>query len=646
MSLIDRLLGQPLASWEESENRIGVLGGVPTLGLDGLGSAAYGPEAALTVLMPLGALGLDYIGPITLVILVLLGILYFSYRQTISAYPTGGGSYTVAKKNLGIRFGLLAAAALMLDYTLNVAVGISSGIGQLVSAVPHLHQYTLTLCLAVLGLIALVNLRGAREAGALFAIPTYLFIATLVAVIGLGLLHGRHPHAVVPPHPLARSSSAVSLWLLLRAFASGCTAMTGVEAVSNGVTAFAEPKVKNAERTLTVIVGTLAFLLAGVSYLSHTYHIGAMDENRAGYQSVISQLVAAAAGRGVFYYLTLGSTFAVLMLSANTSFAGFPRLCRLVAMDDYLPHAFTIVGRRLVYTVGIVFLTGLAGLLLIVFGGITDNLIPLFAVGAFLAFTLSQAGMVVHWRRNAGKEGREKGQTGAALAINAIGAVATGVALAVILVAKFTQGAWVTVLIIPALLLLFIAIKRHYHLVARQTRCPHPLDLSDHQPLVVVVPISEWNMQTERALHFALRLSPEVFAVHMSVPEDGQAQQTKPQTSDADELAQLWAERVEAPARQADLPVPRLVILPSPYRRVIKPLLDYIKNLQKDCPGRIITVVVPELVERHWWTLFLHNHMATALRGALLLYGNQRVVVIDVPWYLQKPSVDTHPANR
>ena len=634
MSLTDTLLGRPLASSEEEENRIGVLAGVPTLGLDGLGSAAYGPEAALTVLIPLGALGLHYIGPITLIILALLGILYFSYRQTIAAYPNGGGSFTVAKENLGVRFGLLAAAALMLDYTLNVAVGISSGIGQLVSAVPSLHRHTLLLCLIMLGVITLVNLRGVREAGVLFALPTYLFIGTLVLVIILGLLHGglgSRPHAIVAPAPIPAPAATVGLWLLIRAFASGCAAMTGVEAVSNGVTAFAEPRVKNAQWTLTAIVGVLALLLAGVAWLSHSYHIGAMDENKDGYQSVISQLVGAVSGRGVFYYVTIGSTLAVLTLSANTSYAGFPRLCRLVAMDDFLPHTFTLLGRRLVYTVGIVFLTGLAGILLVAFNGITDKLIPLFAVGAFLAFTLSQAGMVQHWRKDTG----HKGARGAALAVNAVGAVTTAAALAVILIAKFTEGAWITVLIIPALYVLFVTIKRHYAQVAVQIRCHHPLDLSRNEPPVVVVPVEAWNLPTERALRYALRLSPDVIAVHVAVEDDVKGSNDKRSTEETDDLRRVWAQEVERPAQAAILPPPRLEILSSPYRRVIKPLLDFIGRVQEEHPGRIITVVVTELVERRWWELLLHNHLATGLKAALLLSGNQRVVVINVPWYLE-----------
>ncbi len=403
MSLAGLILGRPLASHEQDQVKIGVVAGVPAMGLDGLTSSAYGPEAALTILLPLGAAGLSYIGPITLVILALLAMLYFSYRQTIAAYPVNGGSYTVAKENLGTWAGLLAAAALMIDYILNVAVGISAGVAALVSAAPTLHKYTLPLCLVVLVLITLVNLRGTGEAGLAFAIPTYLFIATLGMVLVLGLTKtfsaAGHPQPVVAPPVIPASVEAFSLWIVLRSFASGCTAMTGVEAVSNGVSAFREPTIKNAHRTLTFIVVVLALLLGGIACLSRAYHIGAMPQDQPGYQSVLSQLTGAVVGRGWLYYVTIGSVLATLCLSANTSFVDFPRLSRLIAQDDFLPRPFAIVGRRLVYSIGIVFLAAAAALLLIVFRGITDRLIPLFAVGAFLAFSLSQAGMVFHWHR-------------------------------------------------------------------------------------------------------------------------------------------------------------------------------------------------------------------------------------------------------
>jgi amino acid transporter len=623
MSLGDKILGKPLPSSRAEEEKIGLWAGIPTLGLDGLSSSAYGPEAALTLLVPLGAAGLSYIGPITLVILVLLLLLYLSYRQTIGAYPLGGGSYTVAKENLGTRVGLLAAASLLIDYVLNVAVGISAGVAALVSAVPALHRYTLALCLAILVVIAVINLRGMRTSGLAFGVPTYLFIVSLGLVLAAGavkaLLHGGQPPPVEAPPRLGPPVEAVSLWLLLRSFASGCTAMTGVEAVSNGVRYFKKPTVGNAQRTLTAIVGLLGLLLGGIAYLARAYHLGAMDQQRPGYQSILSQLVAAIAGRGAIYYLTIASVLAVLCLSANTSFADLPRLCRIIAEDGFLPRSFATVGRRLVYSNGIVVLAVLSGALLVVFGGITDRLIPLFAVGAFSAFTLSQAGMVMHWRRAGGGA-----HARVAMAINGVGAVATGAALVVILMAKFAEGAWIVVLLVPAILAVFGGVKHHYGRVVRQLACLRPLDLAGLETPLVVVPLESWNLLTEKALRFAMTISRDVVAVHVAVDEERRQA-----------LVEQWRQNAEEPARRAGQPAPRLAVLASPYRRLFMPLIDFIETLQADNPGRDLAVIIPELVQRHWYEYFLHNHHAEVLKARLLLGDNQRLVLINVPWYLK-----------
>ncbi len=627
MSLADRLLGRALASHEEEGQKVGPLAGVPMLGLDALSSAAYGPEATLTLLLPLGALGLAYVGPITLLILALLTILYFSYRQTIVAYPTGGGSYTVAKENLGTRAGLLAAASLLLDYVLNVAVGIAAGVGALVSALPALHGHILALCLIILGIVALLNLRGVREAGVAFILPTYAFVGclSLTLVIGLGrvvLSHG-HPVAVHAPPALPAATAGVTLWLLLRSFSSGCTAMTGVEAISNGISAFAKPAVRNAQRTLTLIVLILGVLLAGIAFLCRAYGIGATDPNGTHYQSILSLLVAAIAGRGVFYYVTLGSVLAVLCLSANTSFAGFPRLCRLLAQDDFLPHAFANRNRRLVYSLGIGILTALAALLLIAFGGITDRLIPLFAIGAFGAFTLSQAGMVMHWRTHPGETAEEKAQARTSMLVNGLGMAATGIALAVVLATKFAEGAWITLLMIPCLLVLFERVHRHYAHVAEETRASGTLDTHRRGPPVITVPIKDWNTVTERALRFALDLSPDVIALHISTDEQ-----------EAAALRARWKECVSGPLRAAGLPEPHLIILASPFRRLFTPFISYVHELKDSFPDRMVAVIIPELIEARWYQYLLHNQRATGLKAALLLRGDSRVVVINVPWYL------------
>jgi amino acid transporter len=627
MPLLDKLFGRRLASSEEEEQKVGIWAGIPMLGLDGLSSAAYGPEVALTVLLPLGVMGLTYIGPIIAVIVVILAILYFSYRQTIAAYPSGGGSYTVARANLGEKAGLLAAAALLLDYILNVAVGISAGMEALVSAVPVLHPYTVWLCLFTLALITLVNLRGIRESGVAFALPTYLFVGSLAIVICVGIVksllgHG-HPLPAIAPPALPVAITGVTAWLIIRAFATGCTAMTGVEAVSNGVGAFARPAVVNAQRTLTGIVVILGLLLGGISYLAPAYRLSAPDPGGKVTESILSQLTHAIVGNSVFYWITMGSVLSVLALSANTSFADFPRLCRLLASDDFLPHAFANRGRRLVYSIGIAILAGLAGLLLILFGGITDRLIPLFAVGAFLAFTLSQAGMVVHWRRNRGKK------SGAFLLVNGLGAISTGIALAVILVAKFTEGAWITLLLIPSALIVFVRVKRHYEHVRQEIRCPRPLDVSRVEPPIVVVPVKSWSLITESALHFAINLSAEIIAVHIS-SDEGAAYRLKTE----------WERCVSEPIAAAKLPQPKFMILSSPYRRLFSPLLDYIAQLKEEYPGRQIAVIIPELVEARWYQYLLHTQRATGLKAALLLRGGHRVVVINVPWYLAEQDGD------
>jgi amino acid transporter len=522
MRVLDLLLGRPLASDEARGEQIGSWVGIPVFGLDALSSAAYGPEAALTLLIPLGAAGIAYIVPISMSIIVLLAIVYFSYRQTIQAYPGGGGSYTVARQNLGVSAGLLP----------------------LVAAVP-------------------------------------------------------------------------SVWLLLQAFASGCTAMTGVEAVSNGVKAFREPVVPTARRTLTIIIVILSALLAGIAYLVHAYGIAATNPGQRGYQSILSMLLGAVAGRGIFYYVSIVSILLVLALSANTAFADFPRLCRAIAQNNYLPHSFATRSRRLAYPYGIYLLAGLAAVLLILFRGVTDRLIPLFAVGAILAFTLSQAGMVGHWRRVGGK-----GSTRSVI-VNGLGAMATGVTVIVVLVAKVVQGAWVTVLLIPGLLAVMAAVRRHYHRVFLETRSVAPLELSDLTPPLVIVPIKNWSHVVKKALRFALKISPHVRAIHVDCGEGTSL------------FHQEWCRYVDEPTRRTGVATPQLVVLPSRYRYILSPIVDYVLEVERTCPNQQVAVLIPELVERHWYHHILHNKRAAVLKGLLLVKGNQRIVVINVPWYLE-----------
>jgi amino acid transporter len=528
----------------------------------------------------------------------------------------------------------------MIDYVLNVAVGISAGVAALTSAVPALHPWTLVLCLGVLALVTLLNLRGTLDAGRVFAVPAYLFVASFMALLAIGIWKaaaaGGHPEPAVAPPPLSQAGEAVGLWLLLRAFASGCTAMTGVEAVSNGVAAFREPRVRHGHRTLTAICLTLGLLLGGIAYLAQVYGIAAMDQMKGGYQSILSQLAGAIVGRGWFYYVAIGSLLSVLCLSANTSFTGFPRLCRMVAEDGFLPRPFAIVGRRLVFSVGIGYLAAAAALLLIVFEGITDRLIPLFAIGAFLTFTLSQSGMVVHWRRmlREAEGSRRRHAARVSLAINGLGAVTTALALGVIVAAKFAEGAWITLLVIPGVIILLRAIKSYYRRLDAQLRDEGPLELDRGKAPVVLVATEGWNRLTDKAIGFALQVSPDVYAVHLS-------KLTGPEVDRGEEaLRQQWAADIERPTREAGLRPPRLVLLQAPYRRMHAPLLKLIADLEARYPGRTIAVLVPEIVKRHWWQRLLHAHRARRLRSALLRYGGSELVVMSLPWHLEAPRVE------
>jgi amino acid transporter len=621
MDILDLIVGKPIKTSDERAEEIGPTQGIPIFGLDALSSAAYGPEAALSLLLPLGLLGVRYIIPISAAIITLLVVVYVSYRQTIAAYPSGGGSYTVARFNLGARASLLAAAALLADYVLTAAVGISAGVGALISAIPSLLPHTVSICVGILVVITILNLRGVREAGLIFAVPTYLFVGTLLITIFAGILrvlvsHG-HPTPVSPLPPSPPATEAVSYWLLLKVFASGCTALTGVEAVSNGVKAFRDPGVKNAQRTLSVIIVILAVLLAGISYLVRVYGIAATDPGRPGYQSVLSMLTAAVFGKGFFYYLTIASILIVLSLSANTAFADFPRLCRAIAQNNYLPHAFEYRGRRLVYTYGIVVLAVLCGILLILFGGVTDRLIPLYAVGAFLAFTLSQSGMVMHWWKKRGAHWRKSAL------VNGFGAFVTGVTVLVVLVAKFVGGAWITVLFIPLTILLFSAVRRHYHSVKLLTTCMVPVRAETlNQPPIVVIPIDRWSNITRQGIEFAARLSSEVIALHVETIQHSEL------------LQEDWNRYVERPFRAAGKEPPKIHLLSSPYRFIVIPVVQFILDLSARNPTRTIIVVIPELVEGKWYQSFLHNQRGRLMEWVLLARGNERIFTVSAPWYV------------
>ena len=623
MSLLRKIFGRRLASWEEEAQELGVVTGVPVLGLDALASVGYGPEAALAVLMPLGVTGLAYFPFIIIAVTVTLGTLYLSYLQTIAAYPRSGGAYSVAKENLGTLPGLWAAVALLLDYLLNVAVGISAGVGAVVSAIPALHSHTLTICLIVLLTLTLLNLRGIRESGLAFVVPVVLFIGCVALAIIIGLIQagqsGGHPVPVEAPPPMSEGAANIGLWLLLATFANGCTAMTGVEAVSNSVPIFRKPRVSNAQWTLTVIVGVLMLFLLGVAYLCSVYHIGAMEQRQPGYQAVLSQLVAAVAGKGVFYYISITSIFIVLTYSAQTSFAAFPRVCSMLAEDGFLPSVFAERGRRLVFSFGIIILAILSALILIAFGGVTEALIPLFAVGAFSAFFLSQAGMVGHWLRKRGRGFRTS------LVFNAVGAATTAVALVTIVMAKFIEGAWIVVIVIPPLVFLFYQINRHYEKISSEVERSVKLQAMKLEPPLVIIPVDGWNRISERAVRFGLLLSDNITAVHVSTEND-----------DPERLKKLWAEKVEKPAKDADLPAARLKIISSPFRLIQQPILDFVSKTRQENPERLIAVIIPELVEPHWYEYLLHTLHPTWLRTLLFLQRDQRTIVISIPWYIRE----------
>jgi hypothetical protein len=420
------------------------------------------------------------------------------------------------------------------------------------------------------------------------------------------------------PLPQVKSAGEVAgLWLLLKAFASGCTALTGVEAVSNGVKAFREPTAKVAQRTLAIIIVSLVVMLGGIAFLVEHYGIIATAPNSEHYQSVLSLMFMAVAGRGWFYYLSIGSVLLVLIFSANTAFADFPRVCRIIAEDRFLPISLAVRGRRLVYSEGILVLAVLAGALLVAFGGVTDRLIPLYAVGAFLAFTLSQAGMVAHWRREGGPKARRN------MIVNGVGTLATGATVIVVIIAKFAEGAWITVVTIPAILALMYGVRRHYDTLQRELSSPGPLDLSGNCQPIVIIPVQLWSKLAKHALCAALAISKEITTLYVTTEET------------SDEFCKDWNTNVAEPVNQALGFAPQLVILQSPYRFVVNPIVDYVLKTSAEHPNRRVIAIVPELVEHRWYNYFLHSQRSTLLKTMLLVKGNDRVSVLNIPWYFK-----------
>lgn len=606
------LFGKPLSSDRLEEEKLNKKTALAVLSSDAISSVAYATEQTLLVLVVLGSAALSYVVPISAVIVGLLSLVALSYRQTVFAYPGGGGSYTVSKDNLGTGAGLTAAASLITDYILTVAVSISSGVAAITSAYPSLAHHTVLMCVAAIFVLMVVNLRGVRESGIAFSIPTYVFIAMMLMLIGSGLYHAFSGNEVTtasqtPLAAIASSRTGMSApvgfaltFLILRAFAEGCVAMTGTEAISNGVGAFKAPASRNAAITLGWMAAILATFFIGTSFLARHYGIMPLPG-----ETVLSQLGRRTFGSGITYLVLQYSTFAILVLAANTAFADFPRLASLLARDGYMARQFAARGDRLAFSNGIVVLAAVAMILVSAFRGDTSALIPLYAIGVFVCFTLSQAGMVIHWLRT-----REAGWKWKAL-LNGVGAVATALVSLVQVVTKFTTGAWIVVLIIPSIILLLRKIHRHYEVFSQEVR------YNGHAPLMflhhtVIVPLNGITRPTAGALVYATTISEDVRGVVVEVDP-----------SETPALQCNW--------QQWDIGID-LVVLPSPFRSVLKPLVGYVNQLLNNNEADLVTVVVPEVVPHHWWEHLLHNKTALFIRTAFMFRPN--VVVTSVPYLL------------
>jgi amino acid transporter len=595
-------LGSPLPTAQSRHERLAKSTALAVFASDALSSVAYATEEILLVLVLAGTVALSYSLPISIAIAILIAIVVSSYRQTIRAYPQGGGAYSVSKDNLGAPAGLVAGAALLIDYVLTVAVSVAAGIAALTSAVPWLFPYRPWLCVAAVVAVALANLRGIRESGKIFAAPTYLFIGSLGALIiygGLGAVFDFLPEAPYQRHP--PGLEGVGLFLFLRAFASGCTALTGVEAVSDGVPAFKPPEAHNARIVLTVLGVILIVLFLGITFLAYDFGIAPRHE-----ETVISQLARHVFGGGAIYYEIQAVTMMILLLAANTSFADFPRLSFFLARDRFIPRQFATQGDRLVFSNGILILSGLAALLLVIFRGDTHALIPLYAVGVFLSFTLSQASMVRRWLRL-----KEEGWWWRWW-LNAIGAVVTGLVMVTIAATKFTHGAWIVVLLIPALVTVFVMVHRHYEEVAVQLS----LDAFSPPPPMtntVLVLVGDIHRGVIKAIQYAQTLSPNAKAVFV---------ETDPERT----------RRLEEKWGRYGMGVP-LIVLTSPYRSLLGPLTKYVDHLQNQGENHVVTIVLPEFIPARWWQLGLHNQTAFLIKGAMLFRKN--VIVTDVPYHLR-----------
>ncbi|MBI2939981.1 MAG: APC family permease [Chloroflexi bacterium] len=605
------LIGPPIPSAHEIHERLTKVKALAIFASDNISSSAYATEEIMRVLVLAGIGALALTLPITLAIIVVLAIVVTSYQQTIRAYPRGGGSYIVASDNLGPLPGLIAGAALLTDYVLTVSVSISAGVAALTSLFPALFAQRVALAVAFVVLLCLGNLRGIRESGTIFAAPTYVYLAAIFGLLGYGLLlfaTGNLPSYEAPTEwREAHGVEALGLLLLLRAFASGAVALTGVEAVSDGVPAFKPPEARNAQIVLILMGTFFGAIFLGMSFLAG--QLGILPDP-SEQETVVSQLTRTLVGVGTpYHYLVQFSTALLLVLAANTAFADFPRLASFLARDHYLPRQFLFRGERLAFGVGIVVLAAVAATLIVSFQGSVTNLIPLYTVGVFVAFTLSQSGMVWRWWRL-----RHEEQSWRRRAFpNTVGAIATGIVAVVVGIAKFALGAWMVLVLIPLFVLVMLGIHRHYSTLSRELAVqPGETVLPDNLPPAVVVPLSRMDRAAVAALSFARSISSDVTAVHISDTRE-----------DAEAFRRLWEE--------FNLPVP-LVIVDSPYRALVEPLLAYIDAVDQLDPQRPVAVVLSEFVPRHWWEYLLHNQ--SALRLKLKLFFRPNTIVVDVPYYL------------
>ncbi len=610
------LIGVPLATARAEHERLTKFKALAVLSSDAISSVAFATEAILINLVAAGSLHLGVTLPISLVILALLVIVTLSYRQTIPAYPNGGGSYIVARENLGTLPGLVAAGALMIDYVLNVAVCVAAGVHNVVSIFPTLQSYVVPLDLVLVAVITILNLRGIRESGSIFALPTYFFIVSACLLIIVGLIKAYiflHQPLIGQFTPTVQAIEPLSVLIILRSFATGCSAMTGIEAISNGIPLFEKPETRNASITLTWMAVILGSLFLGITLLAMTYATQAQPSGNPTVIAMIAQHVFSGP-LAFFFPIFQLSVLGILTLSAETSYADFPRLAALLARDRFLPTQFAFRGDRLVFSTGIVLLAILASILLISFAGDTNALINLFAVGVFIAFTLSQAGMVMHWwRLRTTQRGWQR-----SLAINAIGATTTGLVALIVASMKFTEGAWIVVVIVPIMVLIFLGISHHYKRFEQGRTFDLPVRPQDiHHRLVV--PIDRLDRAAIQSLAYARSISPHVTAVHVVVDEEHVEQLQLDW--------QRWQKQIAADEKT------HLLIIESPYRSLLRPLLAYIDAVHQRHPQETLTVILPEYVIAHWWEYLLHNQMALRLKAALLFRPG--VAVLNLPQHVR-----------